>query len=85
MGSSPTLLTRLRSKTTVDCDTLDAAVAEQLGPFQDCTSNQAIAYFELLHTRHEELVKQSAQVAKDLSRRYPDIKLEPLAVEICVR
>lgn len=84
MGSVNTLLSELRSKTTVDCDTLDASVAEALGPFQDCTSNQAIAYFELLHTRHEDLVRKSAQQAKELSPRYSGVKLEALAVEICV-
>lgn len=85
MGSLPTLLTQLRSKTTVDCDTLDVSVAEALGPFQDCTSNQAIAYFELLNIRHEDLIRQSALLAKNVSSAYPDVKTEALAVEICVR
>lgn len=84
MGSSPTLLSLLRARTTVDCDTLDVSVAESLGPFEDCTSNQAIAYFELLHTHHKDLVLQSAASAKDLARKYDSIKLEALAVEICV-
>lgn len=84
MGSSSTLLSLLRAKTTVDCDTLDASVAESLGPFEDCTSNQAIAYFELLHTHHKDLVILSAASAKDLHPKYPEIKLEALAVEICV-
>lgn len=84
MGSQPTLLSQLRSRTTVDCDTLDVSIAENLGPFEDCTSNQAIAYFELLHTRHTELVKQSTKVARELSSRYGETKVEALAVEICV-
>jgi len=84
MGSSPTLLSLLRAETTVDCDTLDASVAETLGPFEDCTSNQAIAYFELLHTHHKDLVVRSAASAKELSPRFLDLKLEALAVEICV-
>lgn len=84
MGSLPTLLTQLRLKTLVDCDTLDASVAETLGPFNDCTSNQAIAYFELLHTHHSELIKQSALLAKELSTKYPDVKTTALAVEACV-
>ncbi|KAK5082948.1 hypothetical protein LTR05_006830 [Lithohypha guttulata] len=84
MGSSPKLLSELRAKTIVDCDTLDASVAESLGPFQDCTSNQAIAYFELLNTRHEDLIRQSADAAKKVSSKHPGIKLEALAVEICM-
>lgn len=84
MGSSQTLLSYLRARTTVDCDTLDVSVAENLGPFQDCTSNQAIAYFELLHTHHKDLVVKSAQRAKTFSSRYPGVKIEALAVEICV-
>ncbi|KAJ3491894.1 hypothetical protein NLG97_g5506 [Lecanicillium saksenae] len=42
-----TLLDTLRQASHVDCDTMDRRVAETLGPFVDCTSNQAIAYFEL--------------------------------------
>lgn len=84
MGSAPTLLSHLRARTTVDCDTLDVSVAESLGPFQDCTSNQAIAYFELLHTHHKDLILESTMLAKELSARYPGIKLDALAVEICV-
>lgn len=84
MGSSPTLLSLLRAKTTVDCDTLDVSVAESLGPFEDCTSNQAIAYFELLHTHHKDLVLRSAASAKEFWPKYPEVKLEALAVEICV-
>ena len=84
MGSASTFLSELRSKTNVDCDTLDAAVAKRLGPFQDCTSNQAIAYFELLHTHHEELIRRSAATAKELTSKYTDVKPEALAVEICM-
>ncbi|KAG6009190.1 hypothetical protein E4U21_003043 [Claviceps maximensis] len=42
------LLNLLRQTCQVDCDTMDVRVAEKLGPFVDCTSNQAIAYFELV-------------------------------------
>ena len=45
---TPSLLAQLRLKTNVDCDTLDPGVAQLLGPFVDCTSNQAIALAELL-------------------------------------
>jgi len=43
MGSL-SLLDELRSQSQVDCDTLDVEVAKTLGPFVDCTSNQAIAF-----------------------------------------
>lgn len=80
-----TLLNFLRSHTTVDCDTLDVSVAESLGPFEDCTSNQAIAYFELQEHRHRDLVKQSAGRAGQLLSKFPDVSAEALAVEIGVR
>ena len=54
------LLDYLRTKTTVDCDTLDASVASSLGPFSDCTSNQAIAFFELSSGKHTDLLKQAS-------------------------
>ncbi|OBS18789.1 hypothetical protein FPOA_10517 [Fusarium poae] len=66
-----TLLDALRQTTQVDCDTLDANVAHQLGPFVDCTSNQAIAFSEisrplagepLLH--HDVLVKDAIEEAR---------------------
>lgn len=82
--ASQTLLDVLRSRTAVDCDTLDASVAAELGPFVDCTSNQAIACFELQEHRHKDLLKKAATLAKDASPKYPDVKLETLAVEIAV-
>ncbi|KID85540.1 Aldolase-type TIM barrel [Metarhizium guizhouense ARSEF 977] len=41
---------------------MDAEVAEKLGPFVDCTSNQAIAYFELIKVNPD----TSALLHKDL-------------------
>ncbi|KJK78373.1 hypothetical protein H634G_06546 [Metarhizium anisopliae BRIP 53293] len=41
---------------------MDAEVAEKLGPFVDCTSNQAIAYFELIKANPD----TSALLHKDL-------------------
>ncbi|KAF9768812.1 hypothetical protein IL306_013836 [Fusarium sp. DS 682] len=67
----PTLLDALRQTSQVDCDTLDSNVAHQLGPFVDCTSNQAIAFSEisrplagepLLH--HDALIKEVIQSAR---------------------
>lgn len=82
--TSQTLLDVLRSRSAVDCDTLDVSVSKELGPFVDCTSNQAIACFELQEHRHKDLLQKAAQLAKDLSSKYPDVKLETLAVEIGV-
>lgn len=82
--ASQTLLDVLRSRTAVDCDTLDASVAAELGPFVDCTSNQAIACSELQEDRHKDLLKKAATLAKDASPKYPGVKVETLAVEIAV-
>ncbi|KAG4291280.1 hypothetical protein FPRO06_03166 [Fusarium proliferatum] len=66
-----TLLDALRQASRVDCDTLDSNVAHELGPFVDCTSNQAIAFSEisrplagepLLH--HDALIKEAIQSAR---------------------
>lgn len=84
MAASQTLLDVLRSRSAVDCDTLDVSVSQELGPFVDCTSNQAIACSELQEHRHKELLQKAAKLAKDLSSKYPDVKLETLAVEIGV-
>ncbi|OJD29317.1 transaldolase [Diplodia corticola] len=80
--ASQTLLSILRSRSAVDCDTLDASVAAELGPFVDCTCNQAIACFELQEHRHKDLLNKAAAIAQDASPRYPDVKIETLAVEI---
>jgi transaldolase len=86
----PSLLELLRSTSTqVDCDTLDADVAEEHGPFVDSTSNQAIAYFELskavsgqTRLRHDDLIKEAAQDAKDkLWRMFPDVPKTEVLVE----
>lgn len=45
---SMTALDLLRQHTRIDCDTLDTSLAARYGPFVDCTSNQAIAHFQLL-------------------------------------
>lgn len=82
MAAPQTLLDVLRSRSAVDCDTLDVSVSQELGPFMDCTSNQAIACSELQEHRHKELLQKAAKLAKDLSSKYPDVKLETLAVEI---
>ncbi|KAM4055900.1 transaldolase/Fructose-6-phosphate aldolase domain-containing protein [Hirsutella rhossiliensis] len=86
----PSLLDALREASQVDCDTLDSQVAERLGPFVDCTSNQAIAFFELsrpvsgdsrLH--HAELIKSAISEANGpLQRLQGLLSLEAFAVEV---
>ncbi|KAK6829720.1 hypothetical protein PG987_010304 [Apiospora arundinis] len=57
MSDTQTLLDVLRSHSKVDCDTFDHEVARDLGPFVDCTSNQAIAsavsYAQSHHAQHK--------------------------------
>ncbi|KAF2089635.1 transaldolase [Saccharata proteae CBS 121410] len=82
MTAPKTLLDLLRSRSVVDCDTLDVSVAAELGPFADCTSNQAIACSELQEHRHKELLLKSATQAKQWAAQFPDISIETLAVEL---
>ena len=42
----------VRRLTLSELDLIHHLVAKNLGPFVDCTSNQAIAYFELLKVRN---------------------------------
>lgn len=79
------LLDHLRTRSKVDCDTLDESVVSSLGPFVDCTSNQAIAYLELAHTRHEGLLEKAREKASELKKYYGHVKEESLAVDIAVR
>jgi len=81
----PSLLDHLRTRSQVDCDTLDATVAAELGPFVDCTSNQAIAYLELCHTRHDDLIREAKELASSLLNDYSDVPQQALAVDIAVR
>ncbi|KAH8702264.1 putative transaldolase [Talaromyces proteolyticus] len=91
MAVSPaSALDYLRTRSIVDCDTLDAKVAQTLGPFQDCTSNQAIAFAELSKPERKELLAESHFKASTLLRamaetrepRFVGIELDELAVEI---
>ncbi|KAE8152490.1 transaldolase [Aspergillus avenaceus] len=74
----------LRTRTIVDCDTMDEEVAKSLGPFQDCTSNQAIAYGELSKPEHGNLIASSISEAKNILFRFPGLSLEDLSVEIAM-
>ncbi|PQE05003.1 transaldolase protein [Rutstroemia sp. NJR-2017a BBW] len=79
-----TLLQLLQTSTVVDCDTMDFEVAKSLGPFVDCTSNQAIAFFELSKPHNVHIVKESIELAKKLAPKYPDVPVQELAVEIAL-
>ncbi|KAL4993725.1 hypothetical protein BDV10DRAFT_198094 [Aspergillus recurvatus] len=65
--ASRTGLNILRQKTAVGCDTLDEEVTRTLGPFQDCTSNQAIAFAELSKPEHAGLIEASIEESSKLS------------------
>ena len=56
-----TLLDYLRFRSNVDCDTLDLSVARKLGPFVDCTSNQAITYNEIIKPENEGVLQDAAR------------------------
>ncbi|KAL2833495.1 hypothetical protein BJY01DRAFT_225188 [Aspergillus pseudoustus] len=82
--ASPTGLDVLRKRTIVDCDTLDEQIATTLGPFQDCTSNQAIAFGELSKPEHANLIRTSVTDAEALSPRFSGVDTFELAVEIAM-
>ncbi|KAI0827525.1 transaldolase [Hypoxylon sp. FL0890] len=89
MGDHPqqTLLDVLRSRSAVDCDTFDVEVPKKLGPFVDCTSNQAIAYHELIRldgdgkSVHAQLIQDAIDFASSKSSAYPNVTVAELAVE----
>ncbi|KAI0126299.1 transaldolase [Xylariales sp. AK1849] len=88
MGSdSETLLDVLRKHTAVDCDTLSDEIPKSLGPFVDCTSNQAIAYHELIRVGgdgrriHSQLIKDATEYAQSRHRRFPGADVTEVAVE----
>jgi len=61
--ASHTQLAYLRAQSAIDCDTLDVTVAATLGPFVDCTSNQAIALVELLKPSNDTILDAAARIA----------------------
>ncbi|KAL2824037.1 hypothetical protein BDW59DRAFT_162808 [Aspergillus cavernicola] len=77
-------LDALRKKTVVDCDTMDEEVAKTFGPFQDCTSNQAIAFGELSKPEHAGLIETSLSEARALGPRFPGVDDYDLAVDIAM-
>ncbi|KAA8569274.1 hypothetical protein EYC84_000935 [Monilinia fructicola] len=78
------LLELLQSRTVVDCDTMEFDVAKSLGPFTDCTSNQAIAYFELQKPENKRLLAESAETTKKLLGEYKNVSYQELAVEVAM-
>ncbi|KAI4862687.1 putative transaldolase [Hypoxylon rubiginosum] len=82
------LLDVLRSYSAVDCDTLSVEVPKQLGPFADCTSNQAIAYHELIRPDadgnliHAQLIQDAVDFASSKNSTYPDVAAAELAVDV---
>ncbi|KAI1098394.1 transaldolase [Jackrogersella minutella] len=86
-NSQQSLLDVLRSHSAVDCDTFDIEAPKQLGPFVDCTSNQAIAYGELTRLGgdgkpvHAQLIQDAIEFASSKSSLYPGVTVAELAVE----
>ncbi|KAJ4164209.1 hypothetical protein LMH87_005893 [Akanthomyces muscarius] len=82
-----TLLETLRQTSQVGCDTMDIEVAKSLGPFVDCTSNQAIAYFELSRDGgefHRQLWKEAVKFATRTAMEDDDITRDELVVEVAM-
>ncbi|KAH8153020.1 uncharacterized protein LAJ45_02607 [Morchella importuna] len=69
--ATQTLLDYLRTRSFVDCDTLDISIGKDLGPFVDCTSNQAISYFEIQKPENAHIITESAQLASTLIKKSP--------------
>ncbi|CAL8580579.1 hypothetical protein XPA_006301 [Xanthoria parietina] len=85
MGSkSVDLLSELRSRSQIDCDTLDVTIAKELGPFIGSTSNQADAYLELLLPHRADLLQESLLLARQISGDYTDVPFKELAFEIAM-
>ncbi|RDW61848.1 transaldolase family protein [Aspergillus mulundensis] len=59
-------------------------VPRTLGPFRDCTSNQAIAFAELSKPKHAGLIEDSLKEALKLASRFRDIDYIELAVDIAM-
>ncbi|KAI6082276.1 putative transaldolase [Hypoxylon rubiginosum] len=90
MGSTEqqSLLDVLRSHSAVDCDTLNDEVPKKLGPFVDCTSNQAIAYHELIRVDadgnqiHAQLIQEAIDFASSKESTYANVTEAELAVDV---
>jgi hypothetical protein len=65
--------------------TLTGTSSQSLGPFVDCTSNQAIAFNEVQKSKHDGLIQKSIELSKTLIVEH-SVNVTPaeLAVEIAV-
>ncbi|KAF2225878.1 transaldolase [Elsinoe ampelina] len=70
------LLVDVRSRITVDCDTLDSS-----GMYRDLQSS-AILASELSNPRHDDLITKSIQQAKELHQTFNDVSVPELATDI---
>ncbi|KAK3167554.1 hypothetical protein OEA41_010681 [Lepraria neglecta] len=73
---------RIESNQATDYNILSLLVATELGPFVDCTSNQADSYLELLNLQRAALLKNSAALGREILSDFPGVSYEELAVEI---
>ncbi|KAL8993176.1 MAG: hypothetical protein Q9169_006548 [Polycauliona sp. 2 TL-2023] len=86
MGSKGVdLLSELRRRSQIDCDTLDIAFAKELGPFIGSTSNQADAYFELLLPHRADLLQDSLVLAREINGDYNDVPFEEQTPRLMTR
>ncbi|KAL8907691.1 MAG: hypothetical protein Q9207_001260 [Kuettlingeria erythrocarpa] len=84
MSEQNTLLNFLQSKTRVDCDTLDSEVARKYKNLVDCTSNQALAYAELLKPHYGGLLEESIRQSRQSFGPFGGVSRDELAVEIAM-
>jgi len=84
MASTINLLDYVRTKTQIDCDSVDLEVVKTYGPFVDCTSNQADSYIQFLRPQRAELLNKTITYARNIHHEFPGIKIQELAVELCM-
>ncbi|KAF7502160.1 hypothetical protein GJ744_006874 [Endocarpon pusillum] len=80
--STVNVLEYVRSKSQVDVDSLDIGISDELGPFVDCTSNQADAYAEISQPQRATVLHRSVALAKQILSEFPYVTFEELAFEI---
>lgn len=76
------VLSYLRSKSSIDYDSLDLPIAKDLGPFLDCTSNQWEAYNQLSKPCNAAVLNECLENARELHGEITSVSVEELAVEI---
>ncbi|KAG5637752.1 hypothetical protein DXG03_004326, partial [Asterophora parasitica] len=81
MSAPLSLLEQLSTLVKIDTDSLDPGVAQRLGPFEDMTSNQAIAYQQAIQPENERLIREAVKEVQELhanSGEGPDVYLREL-------